>query len=329
MSRRRRNSHTLSTSGVQALEDRQLKTGNVTVELSAADSGDVIIEGDDSDNFILITEVDAHHIRVSGLFRPQDTSNGSYSNRGYADRTLINGGTSSVTLRVTDDVRIRMGGGNDEVTIRDLNLVNRDHSDLMIDLGDGNDRLETDSVDVRRLMDVDGGNGRDELIVSETTAHVLKVDGEYGNDTLLLDEVTTGNDVVVDGGEGVDTITIRDSVAGDDLRITGDAGNDHIQVDGVGVVDDLVVDGGSSDDVINVAESHADDILVYGGSGDDSVSVRDNQITDLLFVDLGTGDDSLDFLSNQVGRHSFNGGPGNDIWFSTEFWWSWRNFWNF
>ncbi len=104
MSRSTRKQRRFRACPIQALESRKMMAGDVSVELSSLDSRDLVITGDNSSNQILVQEVAVDRIRVSGL-------NG----------TLINGGSAAVTMTVRDDVTINMKGGNDQVTLRNLN----------------------------------------------------------------------------------------------------------------------------------------------------------------------------------------------------------------
>jgi len=312
MSRRRKTAFSPSVSSIQSLEKRELKTGNVSVEFSDRDIRDVVIEGDEAGNHITIDEIDPLYIRVTG-------TNG----------TLVNGSSQPVVVRVLDDLTIRMQGGSDHLQVRDLNLVNHNHSDLEIDMGTGEDYLGVSSVDVAREMLLRGGHANDSIILRQSTANHIEIDGEYQNDRIEVTEVTTQNDVTLDGGEGNDDISISDSSIADDLIIRGDADNDEVSVYGVDVEDDIRVDGGSGADELSVRFSDAEDIVIYGRTGNDVVSVYGNRLSDLLFVSLGSGNDELTFGINRVGRHYFDGGTGEDVWDSHEFWWSWSNFHNF
>lgn len=312
MANRRRKLQQPAVSGIQSLETRQLLAGDVTVGLSAADARDLVITGDNSSNEIVVEEVAANRIRVSGQ-----------------DGTTINGGTRSATFTVTDDVRIDMKGGSDRVTVRNLSQTSQSHSDVSVNLGTGNDTLVIDSVDAERYLKVMGGSGDDTIDVMESTARDMTIDGEYDEDSIHLLEVTVDNSVTVDGGEQADTLRVEDSVISNDLIVDGDTGGDDIDVRDVETGDNIVVDAGSGSDSVWVEYAHADDIFVYGRTGDDSVYFYRNQTLDHLYASLSSGNDYLWWLGNQAGRHYFNGGSDSDNWSSMDFWWSWSNFYNF
>ncbi len=311
--RRRRTAQTPQSS-IQCLENRQLLAGDVAVALSSADSRDLVITGDDSANEIVVEEIGVDRIRVQGR-------NG----------TQVNGG-SSATFTVRDDVTINMKGGNDVVTVRNLNLDNYTHNDLVIDLGTGNDTLVVEQTDVSDDLNVYAGHGHDDIEILEVRTRDTFVTGEYGNDDITIDEVTTHNTATIAGAENADTIEVRDSVIGNDLVIDGDAGADEVSVDGVDVADNISVDLGSGDDYSAVTRSDADDIFVYGRTGNDTVYLYYNDVVDQLYASLSTGNDELIFWGNAVGRHYFNGGTGTDKWRNPnliDYFWTWSNFYNF
>ncbi|APZ95970.1 hypothetical protein [Fuerstiella marisgermanici] len=311
---RRQAKHVVTSGCVQSLEERRLMTGDVKVLLSSTDSRDLVINGDNSSNDILIEEVGIDRIRVTG-------QNG----------TRINGGMRPVTLTVTDDVNVNMNGGDDSVTIRNLNLDNAYHNDLNINLGSGRDTLNIEATDVARHVNAKGGDGNDYLGFREIHVGDLLVDGEYGDDRFRLNEVVADASVTLDGGEDWDSFEVRDSVVGNDLIVTGDSGDDRVFIDAIDVADDIRVNLGSGDDDVNIYSSDADDISVVGGTGDDSVGLSYNDVVDQLYVSLGAGNDDLYFPSNSVGRHYFDGGTGRDTWYSgiASYFWSWVNFYNF
>jgi len=299
---------------IQSLENRKMMAGDVSVAPSAADSRDLIISGDNASNQIVVQEIAVDRIRVTGL-----------------DGTLINGGTSPVTMTVRDDLTINMKGGNDNVLLRNLNQGDDySHSDVTIDLGEGNDDLEILATDVNRHLNIKAGDGNDQIEVTETRAKDALIDGEYGDDKITVDELTTVASVTIESGKDDDTIVVMDSVINNDLLINADAGNDYVKVDNVDVFDDLRLNAGSGDDAVTVRDSQADDITVYGGVGDDDVNLWHNRVTDQLYASLGTGNDSLWFWGNRVGRHYFNGGTGTDTWYASyDYFWTWANFYNF
>ena len=311
---RRRKVSQVAQASIQSLENRRLLTGDVSVELSSADSRDLQITGDGSSNQIIVEEIAVDRIRVSGR-----------------DGTRVNGGNSA-TFTVRDDVRIDMNGGNDTVTVRNLNLDNYSHSDLSINLGTGNDTLVVDSTDLGDDLDVVAGHGNDDIDVLETTASDVRIDGEYGDDEVFLDELAARASVSVDTGEDDDTVSVYDSNIGNDLIITTDAGQDDAIVHSTDVADDISINTGSNNDYVAVDRSNADDITIQSGSGADTVYVYYNDVADRLYASLGSGNDELIFWANDVGRHYFNGGTGQDTWRNPtmlDYFWTWSNFYNF
>jgi Ca2+-binding RTX toxin-like protein len=149
---------------------------------------------------------------------------------------------------------------------------------LRIDLGDGDDRLEAETVPRRFTMRVNAGSGIDSAI------------GGLGDDEIFGgpdydDMYGGGGDDLVDDGPGDGYV--RGHSGNDDLRggpglefIIGDSGNDTVH--GGGGIDLISTEGGND--------------VVIGGAGVD-------------IIDLGPGDD---VAYGGAGADTIDGGPGSD-----------------
>lgn len=234
--------------------------------------------------------------------------------------TLI--GPDEVVASPVEAIIFDMLGGNDRVTIKDVNNVGA--SAIVVNGGTGVDRISAAGarLGLVRLV-INGDDGDDSLIGSEG---VDEINGGAGDDTInggADDDIINGNaddDVIdagtgndfVDGGSGVDVITGGD---GDDLLIgnterdllNGNAGNDSVS-------------GGDDDDIL-IGEAGNDLLLgdvgkdtITGGSGDDTLDGgrNDDQLNGNSGNDKLRGDHGNDLIAGSDGADTIDGGDGND-----------------
>lgn len=207
---------------------------------------------------------------------------------------ITEGGAKLTVGTTISQVTVNAAGGDDTVTVGDLDTVCR--SSLVIQGGDGNDFLsalnaKTGAIRVR----MEGGAGNDTIT------------GGLGNDTLVGDAGTDrikggdGNDQL-EGGTGADSINgengndtllggdTSDTLTGDGSdTLNGDAGNDSMRG---GLGGDLL-NGGAGNDTAN------------GGDGDDTANGGDGN-------DLLLGDTGLDSIAGNAGDDTLDGGRNND-----------------
>jgi hypothetical protein len=163
---------------------------------------------------------------------------------------------------------------------------------IVVDLGDGNDRLSGQSL---VPFSAYGGLGNDQIGLFGGDD---VVDAGSGNDT-----VDTGwGDDTIDGGEGADSIG-------------GGYGRDRVVYSSrsaaVSVSLDDVANDGASGEGDNVRPTVDD---VTGGSGNDTLTGDDgaNGLTGGLGDDVLSGAGGADSLDGGAGTDSFSGGAGTD-----------------
>src|SRR5262245_44807883 len=191
--------------GVERLEDRVVPAGNVTVEFIPREFGNtVFLSGDDLGNDVQIR---------SGDLPNQIVIQGI--------NTTLNGSDESLTFDGITRVFANLGAGDDTLTTSTLTLTSPG-----------------------ALMNIDGGDGNDTILISEVT---------LGG--------TFGSELKIEGGNGVDTIETSESAfTGDSVSVTLSAGdgNDEITIsrstfDGGDVF--VFIDGGLGDDSIEASRS--------------------------------------------------------------------------
>ena len=277
--------------------------------------------------------------------------------RNAAGTILVNGGAVPVaggvpTVANTDTIQVFGLGGNDVVTINEVNgalprahLFGGSGNDTLTG-GSGNDQLfgqaGNDTLLGRGGFDLlFGGADDDNLTGGDADDQAF---GEAGNDTLIwnpgddtdLNEGGDGTDtVVVNGGSGAEQFTASangkrvrfDRVApapfsidiggSEKLQLNANGGDDSF-VGGSGLAGliALTVDGGDGND--NLRGGDGNDVLLGGNGNDIVVGGRGN---DLAL--LGAGNDRFewdpgegsDIVEGQAGRDRmlFNGSNGDEV----------------
>jgi hypothetical protein len=256
--------------------------------------------------------------------------------------TTVDGGLGIDTVEGTvgED---RQFGGSDSISISNVEFV----YDYSIDDADHVDILTTGSQAAGGLITLNNievitATAGDDNIQADSEGGVIWLDGEEGEDTLVVG-LNTPSRTTVAGGYDADEITVRATnyalVFGDymDASAHGPAwvpgeddasesildGNDDIDVTLVGQNDgQAIVYGQGGDDIINVTSvySHSNDAYVDGGSGQDDINVSYMENASIYG---GSGDDSgfytIDDLeiersiTSEYNHYAtVDGGDGND-----------------
>jgi acetyltransferase-like isoleucine patch superfamily enzyme len=157
--------------------------------------------------------------------------------------TTIAGGTSFAGV---NDIVINLGDGNDRVTVRGRTLA----GNLTIDLGNGNDHAQLKKLSVTGNVSVTGGAGNDHVKIED---HVfvggnVTVTTNDGNDHVGIEELHVTGTTSVDTGLGNDKVEIEESqFSGAATILLGD-GNDRIKLEDVSFAVASTVDGGNGTD---------------------------------------------------------------------------------
>lgn len=161
-----------------------------------------------------------------------------------------------------------------------------------------------------------GGDDNDSGIDIEVENVVSSsINGNKGNDTIVVDLDGQATGFTIFGGQGSDTIIFSDD-GGDnqDVVISGDLGNDNIDATGANGSNTLIggdgndtIFGGDGDDTIT---GDAGDDILLGGDGDDTIVGGNGN-------DVLTGGTGTNELTGSLGADTFTVGDGADTWILT------------
>jgi hypothetical protein len=212
---------------------------------------------------------------------------------------------------------IRMGAGNDVLTLRGLQVAN----DLFVELGDGADRLNAPAASPT----VVGGN--------------LAIEGNAGNDTIRTEGTVVGLDYYLDGGIGVLNATVINSMVGFNVVLIGDEANDVMALTGVAAGGDVMIESKGGSDRVTLTTVSAlllavstdanavagadrvtldtvvtvEDIGIFTGPGNDIVQMIEVQSGKNLTVSADSGSDRVSGAGVEVTLDAvFEGGAGTD-----------------
>lgn len=154
-----------------------------------------------------------------------------------------------------------------------------------------------------------------------TTTAKINIDGGDGNDDIVIDQ-SNGQLAPGKGGEGTDTPEIEITVAGgagaDTFTLIGQSGNDIVDMGtkGISINSDADVDVilffSLDDDVFDIEL-----VVVDGGGGDDLINASaggTSIVGDPFEISLNIlGGDGADTLLGGIGNDTIQGGDGNDL----------------
>lgn len=283
---------------LESLERRITMAGDVSAALSGQD---LIIAGDALDNEIRVVQNAAGNVTVAGV-------NG----------TTINGRPSVVfTNPNLIKAEIRMGDGNDVVTIRGTPGVTVSN-DVNIELGAGNDTLRVSHTRVGASLAVKGEQGVDRVnasflavghdinvdsgldasnvsIADSSVGGAVKIVGEAAVDAVSLARLSIGAEASVETKGGNDRVTVANVVARS-FSATTDEGADVVRLTDVSTLEDVDVSTGLGNDAVELTRvSAGQSVLVHTDGGNDKVTATDVAAAiDAIF----TGGDGVDTLDN-------------------------------
>ena len=211
--------------------------GDLTVMV---DGGDLIINGDDGNNAVMVYVDDNGMVSVAGL-----------------GGTTINGASDVFTTTLSDgfiseNLYFHSGDGDDILCLHEVTIGHN----LEVDTGAGNDGVFAENVRINNHMDIDTEAGSDAiwlgnvLVVQRTVIQTGDGNDNFasiashhkeganlhtgaGDDQVFADAVRFGSNLLLDLGDGEDGVAALGSfVNGAEALIEGDDGFDLAFVDG-------------------------------------------------------------------------------------------------
>jgi serpin B len=267
--------------GFESLEKKLMLSADIAVEVVA---GDLVVWGSSEDDRITLTT----------------ESDGSWTvHPGEGSVNGLRAGKPATFEGVTDDVRVFLRRGYDELSIRSYRA----------------DPRYPDRVNIRGSLIVKGSHEGNSIQVRDLSVGQNAIfRTREGADELEIRHVETGGDLVVKAAGGNDRVLISgtenwilDSVnptqVGGDLIVHAGGGwyDDHVQIARTVVEDDLLIRStrGNNTYVLEGEIAVGDRMRLFGGEGDDSIQVG---FGPLVFFDqaqdavsaASTQDDALD-----------------------------------
>lgn len=254
---------------------------------------------------------------------------------------IVNTGDGNDGMAISADVRfsvvINTGNGDDGVALGNLGDDEIDSligDNVVILTGKGDDDVCVTFVTLQGHLNIQTGDGLDEVKVDEVDAgHALLITGN-GNDAVTMDRFDTDRELILDTGAGDDSALLNNFTAGQGFGPRRQTGAGLIKVvtgkglDEVGLtafqVDNVIIDTGDGNDTVGVRGDRTDEadvtrslirknLNVNVGSGDDSLVFNDLNVLRDVFAFLGSGMDVLEANNDIFGNNLLvDAGSGDD-----------------
>ncbi len=182
--------------------------------------------------------------------------------------TYVNaGGGDDVIFQLSNSATISAGAGDDEIIFGDTVF-----DELSIDLGDGDDTIESHSLRVSGDLDISAGDGDDSITIGTLQATNLSLDGGDGSDNIQIGSLLA-NSFTLDGGEGNNTISILTLLNNsEDTTHSISVGNGDNEISiGNGVFRGEIVVG-DGDNAISLDQIK--EATLQGGYGENTVNIN-------------------------------------------------------
>jgi hypothetical protein len=304
-----------SPRGFESLESRHMLAGNVTAQIV---NGDLIITGDSADNAILVSSF-GHPMEVTG----RNDAGGNPTNvngvpNGSFDASGLTGNTVIRMLDGADDVShsgpfpgalvIEMGNGNDRLGASYFETG----TEYVADLGPGTNSIAIRGstfrdgslpwIDIGTSAIIRGGEEADDIRISEMSAsQTIYIETLGGADIASLSYAEATNFIGMDGGAGDDNLSVNRADS-NVISLRSGTGGGALSAFACETVGDLGLIGGDSFINIRVTNSKVGGIAYLIGSGaNDYVQVEASQFKELQ-VNTAAGFDRLDINGSLLER---------------------------
>ncbi len=261
-----------------------------------ARTGDMLVESRSGDDHVGILKEDGFTCVYDSNPQGEDEVYGCWADVRNI-RVNLGGGTNHFELSGEHRQVIYNGGaGADIVEL----LVDADvERDLRLRLGGGNNEVDTAGTIGRDLL-IDARSGNDRINLSETTVgRNVRVNTAHGDDRIIAEFPQFANRVIFNTGPGADFIETADGSLGRSPHMNTGAGDDVVFNEHPSYSGRMRIDQGAGNDnylqITPGVEDHNDGLVWFGRAGSDGIF--------LLIAEGATGD---------VQVASLNGGPGSD-----------------
>ena len=335
---------TTTALAMEGLEGRICMAGDVAVTVEGTG---LKIAGDALGNDVLVQQVAAQRIRVTGL-------DGTTINGAGSQEFAFGGGLLDINLKKGDDrlvlndfegrfldverLKIDLGKGSDVADIDDLIVRGTDLVTIELGKDDQNaeDVLRIDDTDIAGSLKVFMGGGDDEVRMEDSVfRRDLEIRLAGGADEVRLgeadDTLAVMGTLLIEGAKGADTVALQDVTTGE-MNIALGSGTADLTANAVDVTGAFIFSGGSAFNDVELADVRADHLEINAPQGRttaDLVDVRARKLvittgesvdrvglvrvaTDGLVANLGKGDDTLEADELAARKAEINGGQGND-----------------
>jgi hypothetical protein len=277
----RKNNFVSKRMGFESLEGRQLMAVLVNVT-----GGDLVVTGNGQADQVEITQLAPNLYSVEG--QNGTLVNGQASGQFFAtDDIRVNLGGNNDRLTVGDgvnggftvlnDLVIDMGAGADVVNVNGVTV----RDDVSIRTGDGNDNVtfrgtvgSQPNVDFgQNDLFIDTGLRSDTVSVQNTFVRrniVVNTGTDTFGDVVDILFANVGNNTNVSTGGGADLVRISDAGFNNDLTVITGAGNDWVSLNAV-QVDEFFASLGADSDRLDMRNSSGRRGTVDGGTGNDTM----------------------------------------------------------
>ncbi len=237
-----------------------------------------------------------------------------------SDNTSVDGTVNgSVTIGgVTSNLIVNLGAGNDNLTLNRVYIA----GNIQLDTSDGADTVRlgtTAPVSPTQNLTIDTGAGNDQVFAEQGNVyvggmHAITAGGD--NDSVRIQGASAVGGSDFNGSDGNDTIVVTGYTAGStgNIRLFGDGGADQLALRMSSTSQNVIVDLGTNPStavgaienaIIDTVYAHTTIRLAGAASGDTSSMTLVHCRTTQVEVIMGTGDNFIKIDANAVNEPPF------------------------
>ena len=266
-----------------AITTLQASGGSGGVFVANTGSLTLVGSGVTADGHIVVTVGSPLNVQASVLSRLGNVRLSAGESAGAGDNLTVASGitiasqTGNVTLQAGDVVNLAAGS-----------VVNSPMGTIVAQVGFN----DTDGISVGsiagalispRPMIVQGGNASDSITVyASASVADIEIKGGNGDDVIVV-QTSTGLGVRIDGEGGSDSFVIQLGALAGPVKVTDTAGSNTVRIVGTPGDDDLTVtatqvSAGSETITLNVVGSTSTSLVIDGGGGTNQVTVESTPV---------------------------------------------------